>query len=379
MDQRVTFARGSEAYWGLGPYNRLVNITNNRLERQRLSTTKFREPEEIVRWFGAMQAQDYPAAKWAVGQRLVSATDAQIEKAFNDGRILRTHVMRPTWHFVAPDDIGWLLKLTAPRVKAICTPYFNKFGLDRSFLKKTEKVLIKSLRGNNFRTRVELREAMERAGLETGESVRFGYILIHAELEGMICSGPRRGKQFTYALLAERETNAKAMTVDESLAELIRRYFRSHGPATLPDFVWWSGLTRTDANRGIAMVQKDLNKVTIAGRTFWDSGREVSKLPESSARMLPAFDEYLVGYKDRSDALNPKFPPSAPNWNSLLGPHIAMDGKLVGSWNKLLGKDSVGIQVHPYGRLGRVEWRAIEEASERYGQFLAVKASVTRI
>ena len=200
---------------------------------------------------GAVQAQDFAAAKWALALRMRSATDHSIEQAFNDGQIIRTHLLRPTWHFVAPEDIRWLLQLTGPRVNLKCGSAFRRFELDAAVFKRSHRALINALKGGKHLARAELRTVLDRAGVATGDGIRFQHILIRAELDGVICSGPRQGKQFTYALLEERVPPAKPLTRDEALVELTRRYFTSHGPANLQDFVWWSGLTTADARRGI--------------------------------------------------------------------------------------------------------------------------------
>ena len=223
---------------------KILDIAQHSLHNQYLSSSGFKEPADVVKWFGAVQAQDYSGAKWALGLRLQSATDDAVEKAFGDGNILRTHVMRPTWHFVAPADIRWLLKLTAPRVNAVNGYYYRKFELDDAVFKKSNKALTKALRGGKQLTRDTLRNAVQQAGVATDDLVRSAYILIRAELDGLICSGARKGKQFTYSLLDERQPNSATLERDEALAELTRRYFTSHGPATLQDFVWWSGLIR---------------------------------------------------------------------------------------------------------------------------------------
>ena len=229
-------------------------LVSARLVNQKLSSSKIRRAVDVVRWFGAVQAQDFNAAKWALALRMRKATDAVIEEAFNKGEILRTHVMRPTWHFVAPEDIRWLLQLTAPRVNLKAGPNYRKFELDAAVFKRSNKIFVKALRDGKHLTRPALKSMQNADGIDVTDSVRLAHILLRAELDGVICSGPRIGKQFTYALLEERAPAARALNRDEALAEITQRYFRSHGPATLQDFVWWSGLTVEDAKRGIAQV-----------------------------------------------------------------------------------------------------------------------------
>src|SRR4051812_34415361 len=204
-------------------------ICRRRLAGQFLTTPGPETGAEVVRALGAVQAQDYAGAKWAVAQRTTGRSDAEIERELETGRILRTHVMRPTWHFVTPADIRWLIELTAGRVKAINASYHRQLGLDAATVARSNEVIAKSLQGGRFLTRAELGKALEQAGIDTA-GLRVGFLTGAAELDAIICSGPRLGKQFTYALLEERAPQAKSLPREQALAELARRYFTSHGP-----------------------------------------------------------------------------------------------------------------------------------------------------
>jgi hypothetical protein len=250
----------------------MLGIALHRLHSQHLLGSRFKRPEEVVSWFGAVQSQDYAAAKWALAQRLENPMDIEIEKAFANGAILRTHLMRPTWHFVSPLDIRWILELTASRVKAVLATPFRKAGLDVETLSRSRVALEQALEGGRSLTRAELRTAFERAGIP-GLDQRFPYLLTQAELDGLICSGPRKGKQFTYALLAERAPQARTLERGEAVAELAKRYFTSHGPATLQDFAWWSGRTIADARVGLEANPSPLHPEVIAGKTYWLAGQ----------------------------------------------------------------------------------------------------------
>src|SRR5438105_4854056 len=272
-----------------------LDIAHRRLHNQHITRRTLETPQALVEWLGAVQAQDFAAAKWALGLRLQGVKDDDIEQAFTDGAILRTHVMRPTWHFVSPADIRWLLALTAPRVHAASAYYTRKLELDDAVFSGTHAVLANALQGGKQLTRDELASALQQAGIATEGEQRVTYIIMRAELDGIICSGARRGKQFTYALLAERAPQARSLDRDEALAELTTRYFTSHGPATIQDFVWWSGLTVADARAGLAMVTSHLLHETIGGQTYWFP---VSRLAEQdlsqTAYLLPNYDEYTV-------------------------------------------------------------------------------------
>src|SRR5882724_2266639 len=266
----------------------MTSIGFQRIHNQHLSSTEFKKPADLVKWMGAVQAQDYYGAKWALAQRMKDATDETIEKAFANGDILRTHVMRPTWHFVTPADIRWLLKLTAPRVNAACSHNYRKFELDASVFKRTNKVLAGALRNGRQLTRQTLRTAVERAGIAADNLIRFIHILIRAELDEVICSGARKGKQFTYALLDERAPQTKTFTRDEALAELARRYFTSHGPATLQDFTWWSGLSAADARAGLDMVKSGFIREDADAQTYWFAAYRPNPTDvDSTVHLLP--------------------------------------------------------------------------------------------
>ncbi len=246
-------------------------ITDQRLHNQHLNPPTRSDPAAVVGWFGAMQAQDYGMALWAVGQRLIGATEASLQRAFDDGAILRTHVLRPTWHFVTPADIRWLLDLTAPRVRQQVAYYDRQLEIDDALLSRAFGIIERALADGHHRTRSELAEALQVGQIDTSDSQRLVHFLMHAELSGLIGSGARRGKQQTYALLAERAPNATKLAREEALAELTRRYFSGHAPATLKDFAWWSGLTVADAKQGIESLAGELASAEIDGATYWSA------------------------------------------------------------------------------------------------------------
>jgi hypothetical protein len=351
-------------------------IVNQRLDNQRLSSPGFKKPAEVVQWMGAVQAQDYYGAKWALGQRTQDATDDDVEKAFANGEILRTHVMRPTWHFVSPADIRWLLKLTAPRVNAVSSYYFRKLELDDDVFRRCNKALARSLRGGKHLTREALRDVVKRAGIAGDDLLRFNYVLIRAELDAVICSGPRNGKQFTYALLDERAPEPKALTLtrDESLAELSLRYFTSHGPATSSDFMWWSGLTANDVKRGLEMVKSHLDRAEIDGKTYWLPVSQPTATPAKPlACLLPTYDEYLIAYKDRSAAIDLK---RSISQSTVFDSTIIWKGRIVGGWKRTIEKTSVNVTVSSAALFSQTETRAIACAVRRYGEFLKKRAVI---
>ena len=336
------------------------DVRLTRLDNQRLLSSQFSKAVDVVRWLGAVQAQDFNAAKWALALRMRKATDTSVEEAFNKGEIVRTHVMRPTWHFVASEDIRWLLQLTAPRVNLRAGSGYRMFELDTAVFKRSNKTLTKALQGGKHLTRSALKAALNHAGIDANNGVRLGHILLRAELDGLICSGPRIGKQLTYALFEERVPAGKTLTRDEALVEITRRYFNSHGPATLPDFVWWSGLTVEDAKRGIA--ENNLEKAVVDEKTYWlPRGSRTGPSSQNSAHLLPAFDEYFVAYKDRQIAAD-----SLSTWD-VLGPTLIIDGIAVGTWKRI---NSGNIEFNPSRVLKKPETLILKEAAGRYTTYL---------
>jgi Winged helix DNA-binding domain len=338
-------------------------LLRQRLHNQRITDARSRQPQEVVSWLVAMQAQEYAMAKWAIGLRMAGApTDAEIEQAFNAGKILRTHVMRPTWHFVAPADIRWLLALTAPRVHAASAYMYRQLELDAAVFKRSDTVLIRALAGR-FLTRAALQTELARAGVKAS-GPRLGYLMMHAELEGLICSGPREGQQFTYALLDSRAPKARNLNREAALEELSRRYFASRGPATAQDFATWSGLTLTDARAGMESLGLDFARETIGGRVhaFRPPGRGI-RSAEGFAFLMPDYDEYGMGYKDRS-ALGP---PAKLAYNRM----IVVDGQIVGSWQRTFTGDSVSIETDYLVSLARAKLRLASQATLRFVAFAA--------
>ncbi len=326
----------------------------------------------MVRLLGAVQAQEYPYSKWALALRMRRTADAVVEQAFASGAILRTHLMRATWHFVTPADIRWILALTGPRVRAALAGYDRKLGIDGAVIKRATRAIARALSGGAQLTRAELKVVLTGAGVRVDDTQRLSHVIMHAELTGQICSGARRGKQFTYALLDDRVPPAPAREREEALAELARRYFESHGPAQIQDFVWWSGLRAGDARAGLAMSRQFLADEIVDGRQYWFSASiGPVRAPRRAAFLLGPYDEYLIAYKDRSAAIE------AGTWKAAAGrdPYAApvvLDGQVVGGWRRT-GDDPVSITLDMVRRLDRSDTRLIEEAAERYGRYFGVE------
>jgi hypothetical protein len=357
-----------------------MDVALQRLRNQRLIGKPFAAPEDVVRWLGAVQSQDYAGAKWAIAQRTRASTDAEIDQACADGRILRTHVLRPTWHFVLPDDIRWMLALTAPRVRAAMAYYDRKLALDGALFRRSQVVLQKALAGGKSLTREELGRVLGAAGIPaTGQ--RLGHIMMRAELDALIASGPRRGKQFTYALLDERAPRGRTLARDEALAELAGRYFASHGPALPQDFAWWSGLTVGDARRGIEAASPRLVAATADGKTYWHSPAVSSRarIPSTVAHLLPNYDEAIVAYRDHAASLAPGMAVTFKARPDMVANHIVfLGGRVVGGWRRVPAKGALIVETALAIRPDPAARAALQAAAARFQAFLGlpVKLSV---
>jgi len=357
-------------------------IAAQRLAAQQIAHPRFIQPAELVAWMGALQAQEPLAARWALGLRLggpgAAPGASAIETALADGSVLRTHVMRWTWQLVTPADLHWMLPLVGPRLMTRAARRHRELALDARTFRRAEAAFTRALGDGAHRTRAELGAALRAAGLAP-EGQRLGHLLGHAELQGLICSGAPRGKQATWALLAQRAPPAGAvLTRDEALAELARRYFRSRGPATAADFAWWSGLAPADARAGLAAISTELASQSIGGVTYWRARQapRVSPTALADAYLLPAFDEYLVAYRDRAAVLSAGDARRINAGGGLLAPTVVVGGRVVGTWRRTLGRGLVTIAWSLFGKLAPRDRTRIEAAAERYGAFLGLETKL---
>lgn len=345
-------------------------LVRQRLLSQRLASAPLGSPAQVVAWFGALQAQDYPHAKWAVGLRCAGATDAGVEQAIADRAIVRTWAMRGTLQLIAAQDVRWLLQLVGPRLIARgAADDRRRFGLDAAEFTAIDRLFEVVLRGKSL-TRKETYAALEEGGIST-DGQRGYHILNRAGLRGQICFGPPRGKEETFVLLEEWLPPAPALSREAALAEMARRYFQSHGPATLQDFAWWSSLTLTDARAAIDGAKAWLRQEVIDNTPHWLAAERAPAQPGAPAvQLLPGFDEYVLGYTDRSAALDPSYSASAIHSNGVFRPTILVNGRVVGVWGRSMKKGSIEVRLDPFVDVSRAESAAIASAVERYRAFV---------
>jgi hypothetical protein len=322
-------------------------------------------PEEVVGWLGVVQAQDYNMAKWAIGVRLPGCTNARIEEAFNRGTILRTHILRPTWHLVSPETIRWMLPLTADKIKSSARSRDRDLEITEELYSKSNRIIRKALEGNRHLTREAIGKELEKAKI-TVNCPRLIHFLMRAELEGIVCSGALQGKTHTYALLDERVPFTPSISREEALARLAQRYFQSHSPATIPDFSWWSGLSLSEARKGLEAVKSEFVSEEIKGQTYWIN-KAFGNLSDagSSGLLLPAWDEYIVSYKDRQAILSLENQRKAISVNGIFHPAIVVNGQVVGCWKKTTNKQNP-VLLDFFEQADAETKKLVEEAIEVY-------------
>lgn len=343
-----------------------------RMHTMRLAGRPYGSVEDVVRGLLAVQAENRSQAGWAMATRTTGAAEAEVTRLLDDGVLLRTHVLRSTWHVVLPDDIRWLLELTAPRIRPTWRQVQSSLGVTDADLERGRAIVVGALEAEGPLTREQLRERVRDEGLpHQGQAL--GLVLGDAEQEALICSGPGE----TYALLAERAPSARRLERDEALAEIALRYFTGHGPATVRDLAYWATLTVTDVRRGLAAVSERLLRTEVDGTTYWSAGGppdDVDRL-EPRAHLLQILDEYYRGYQDSRDLLD--LAGLVPRRERL--PDVGMvlvDGQMVGGMKRTVRDDVVRFDVRLHRELDAGERQAVDEAAERYGAYLGKHARV---
>ncbi|HVW22840.1 MAG TPA: winged helix DNA-binding domain-containing protein [Opitutaceae bacterium] len=350
-----------------------------RLRSQQVAAPRARRPADVVRALGALQAQDYAGALWSIALRLPGSTEAEIERAVAEKSIVRTWPMRGTLHFVAAEDVRWMLALLAPRAIAASAGRQRQLGLTPETFRRCRSLCRKALAGGRTLAREELLAALGRGGVAMTPH-RGYHILCRLAQEGFLCFGPRAGKRPTFALLDEWVPAAAPRERGEALAELARRYFAGHGPATLSDFSGWAGLTAADARAGLAGAAAGLREEKIGERSYWmDRGLPEEAEADGSAHLLPGFDEFVLGYKHRGDVLHQRhFARLVPGSNGIFQPTVVADGQVLGTWRREWRGEAAQVSVRPFRPLPAGVRRALKIPLERYGQFLGVPVKLVR-
>jgi hypothetical protein len=349
-----------------------------RLRAQRLSSPMPADPAAVVGWFGAVQAQDYPGAKWALRLRAPGLTDARLDAALADGTIVRTHGPRPTWHFIARADIRWVLTAVAPRVQLRSRTMYRTYEIDARLMTRARRVVEATLGGGRFATRTAIGKALAAKGIDAS-GVRLGLIMFVLELDQVVCSGPRMGKQFTYALFDERVPDGGRLSPEDARTALAGRYVASHGPVTIRDFVWWSGLTVGEARKALEAVSPALQQETIGGDTHWSTRSQppAGRTPPSPVYLMPNYDEYFIAYRDRGPITPLAGPRALQEPLDAYAHLLCVDGRFGGVWKRTIGRKGVAIELRPLRPLSRTHRGAAAVAAEEHAAFLGLPLTLT--
>ena len=350
-------------------------ISHYRMVSQKLYQENQCAPQEIVKHFGAMQAQDYVMAKWAIGSRC-SSSEKEIEEAINSAQIIRTHILRPTWHFVSPDDIYWMLELSSPQVKRLFATMAKEHGFDEKKFDQVNAAIEKLLAGNNHLTREEIMQELnihKKAG-----DLSPVIVMMNAELDGLVCNGKMKGKQITYALLEERVPKPKTkLSTEEALAKLALRYFESHGPATVHDFSWWSGFPATICKKTINAIELQLENITIDNQQYWfKKGLRDEGNFREGVHFLPAFDEILISYKTRDASFNTEHQSKVFTNNGIFKPIILENGKVIGIWKRTIKKDHAKIETEFFNETESSKKEILFEGIKAFETYLETKVVI---
>lgn len=352
-----------------------ADIGRIRLKKQGIEGSKFKSPYELVKWLGAVQAQDYLGTLWALGLRIPGSVESDIRQAVAEGKIVRTWPQRGTLHFVAPEEARWRLSLSTPRLMSTVKSRWNQLDLDQNTADKSVDIFRKELAGGKRFTRQQMADALERNGISP-KGQRSYHLLWYCAQNGHIIFGPPQEKQQTFMLFDDWVPKAPEISCEEAMARLAKGYFTSHGPATEYDLAFWSGQTLTDIRRAIGAVKSELNEEIVDGKSYWMAGSLDASAPET--HLLPGFDEYYMGYKDRTAGLDLKHHPNiVPGSNGMFLSTVVIGGKAEGTWKRELKKDRVVISVIPFGKFTSSQKKSIRIAAENYGRFLGLPVEIS--
>lgn len=359
-----------------------ADVVRLRLRAQLLALNELHSPIDVVERLLAMQAQDFLAGKWAIGIRSPGLTSADVDAAINSGAIVRSWPMRGTLHFVPPADLNWMLQLTAPRLLAGTKTRQAQLDLDQSVIEKARTIAVDALTGGGELSRAAFLHALDDQGIVTAN--QRGYHLIwHLAQSGTLCWGRIDGKTQVLVLLEEWVQRPRRLERDEALGEFLVRYLRGHGPATVRDFAWWSQLTLADARTGLAVARDRLTELDVDGQTVYveaatDVGELGSRIRQRSPVLtLGGFDEYLLGYQDRSFSIDADdLVRVIPGKNGIFLPIMVSNGRVTGTWRRLVAGRGITVQPQPFGTFSDRSAASFARSIDRYAKFLGMPATL---
>jgi hypothetical protein len=353
------------------------DITYLRLINQQIAAQKFKTVKKLVGYMGALQAQDYAMGKLAIGLRLKNITDKPVEKAINHGEIIRTHALRGTWHFVAAEDLWWMLNLSADKIKKQLRTRHKQLELNEKDFSRSFGIISNMMKGGKHITREEIVLRLEKEKFNITEN-RTSFILLQAELEGIICKGKIVNNNHAYTLMDYWIPAKKELTREEAIAKLALKYFSSHGPATVQDFVWWSGLTLTEAKAALNNIKQHLTSLGVASHTYWlTSQTHIPSNHPDSVYLLPAFDEFIISYTDRSAALAAQHLKKVISSNGIFWPVVVINGQVTGIWKRSFTKDKIAIEMGYFKPHNKIIKKQIEQSVNVIENFTGKKILLT--
>ncbi len=348
----------------------LQDIPHARLANQHISSVISSGPVEVVRSLGALQAQMYKDALWAVGLRCKDTTQSKVEDAIVRRKLIRTWSMRGTWHLVPPSEVRWMLSLYPDEP---IPNYQRKNGLTDQILERGLEIIRSAFKDNEQLTYKEIGSILAKSGIKELKMMEVQrHITRRAGRKGMICFSGYVGNQPAFRLLEAMIPKTSQYGRERSLAKFARVYFDSHGPATFSDFAWWSGLRMSEAREGVAMIKSGLKEIVLSGKSYWAPKK--GRLPnrnESSEYLLPSFDEYVISYSDRSAVVRPEDAKKIINGSTLrFLPTVISDGNVVGTWKRLSHSNKTVVRITPFRKLTKEQKLGVRETANRYGSFL---------
>ena len=336
-----------------------------------------KSPAEVVTRLGALQAQDHPGALWSIGLRMVNATRTEVERAIAERTIVRTWPMRGTLHFVPAADAGWMLDLLASRVMRGAAGRYRQLELDDATFRRIRTVTRRALSHTPMMTRSTLFAAIDAAGVSTAGQ-RGIHLIRHLCMEGLLCQGPHAEKEPTFVLMEDWVRESRTVSRDEALQLLAERYFTSHGPASVRDFANWTGLSLTDSRTALHLAKPSLALFDDDGDELWMSNAlEAPAGSANGAQLLPGFDEYLLGYRDRSAVLAPEYVERiVPGGNGVFQATLVLDGLVRGTWRRAQKSGAMKLGVHPFVKLSAARRKEVAAAADRYAAFLGIPVAL---
>lgn len=345
-------------------------LVRQRLGAQRISSSDLGSVPEVVRWMTALQAQDLPGAKWSIGLRLPGSVEAEVDAALAEGTIVRSWPMRGTLHLVAPEDLRWMLSLTTERLVKGARARRAALELDEAALEAAREAALAALEGGRVLGREAMYAVFERAGIRP-DGQRGYHLLWYLSQTGTLCFGPPDGGRQTFALLEEWVSTSRTLEREEALGEFVLRYFRSHGPASIRDFSWWSSTSLGEARSGLAVARKELSSIEHEGETLYLAADADPEPGRDGIRALPGFDEYLLGYRDRAPQLSAGHAGRiVPGGNGMFRSTVVSDGLVVGTWARTPRAGGILIEAEHFATPSATAQRGFARASAAYARFL---------